>query len=415
LLRESNERSRNLGIFQRYKKRDKHGNPVLGRNGKPRREGPWFIQYPHTRDPQTGKIAYRTEKASFSKKRAEKIFRAKVDAFEESDKLGRQADLEIAFSELIDWGLNQDVMKVKVSSSDDANNAKHLKSGFGNIKAAQVTPLMVENFRIKMRRTPSDKTKESYSGATVNKMVSLARRIYYLAMDADKVTHNPFARRGTFKEEPKGQYIPDQEFQKICDFLVDYLKPVAVTGFLTGMRRGEVLGLKWDRVDLIGGFIDLTSDETKTSEPRRIFFNSLEELKKIFVEAAKNRSRGSDLVFTKPDGNPVPKWYMERLFKKACEKAGVGPYRFHDLRHTFNTNMLKAGVDQVVIMKLTGHKTNAMFNRYSHLDQEIGERAMGKLEQLLAGVRGRAAHESGQAQNERAERGKEIELPFCSA
>jgi integrase len=161
--------------------------------------------------------------------------------------------------------------------------------------------------------------------------------------------------------------------------------------------------------------LQLTSDETKTAEPRRIFFNSLEELKKIFVEAAKNRSRESDLVFTKPDGKPVPKWYMERLFKKACLNAGVGPYRFHDLRHTFNSNMVKAGVDQVVIMKLTGHKTNAMFNRYSHLDQEIGERAMGKLEELLAGAHGRVAHESGQAQNERGEGEKEIGLPFCSA
>ncbi len=52
-------------------------------------------------------------------------------------------------------------------------------------------------------------------------------------------------------------------------------------------------------------------------------------------------------------------------------------------RHTFNTNMLKAGVDQTVTMKLTGHKTNAMFLRYSHIDQEMGELAMGKLSSFL--------------------------------
>ena len=61
-----------------------------------------------------------------------------------------------------------------------------------------------------------------------------------------------------------------------------------------------------------------------------------------------------------------------------------GPYRFHDLRHTFNTNMLKAGVDEAVIMKLTGHKTRAMFYRYSHLDRELGEAAMGRLSRLLS-------------------------------
>ena len=76
---------------------------------------------------------------------------------------------------------------------------------------------------------------------------------------------------------------------------------------------------------------------------------------------------------------------MERLFKKACEKAGVGPYRFHDLRHTFNTNMLKAGVSTKVIMKLTGHKTDAMFTRYTHLDEELGMDAMEKLVTYMEG------------------------------
>jgi len=82
---------------------------------------------------------------------------------------------------------------------------------------------------------------------------------------------------------------------------------------------------------------------------------------------------------------------MERLFKKACLDAGVDPYRFHDLRHTFNTNMLKAGVDQTVIMKLTGHKTNAMFVRYIHLDKEIGLAAMGKLQGHLTKENGEKA------------------------
>ena len=104
----------------------------------------------------------------------------------------------------------------------------------------------------------------------------------------------------------------------------------------------------------------------------------------VLVEEARKKKPGQEFVFTKPDGGLVPKWYIERLFKKACTNAGVGPYRFHDLRHTFNTNMLKAGVDQTVIMKLTGHKTNKMFLRYSHVDKELGERAMEKLDGFLS-------------------------------
>ena len=81
----------------------------------------------------------------------------------------------------------------------------------------------------------------------------------------------------------------------------------------------------------------------------------------------------------------MPKWYIQRLFKKACSDAGVGPYRLHDLRHTFNTNMSKAGVKDAVVMKLTGHKTLEMCLRYSHLDGEQGEDAMQRLNDYIQG------------------------------
>jgi hypothetical protein len=230
-----------MGIFQRYVKKDKDGKPILEKNGKPKREGPWFIQYPHMRNPQTGVVKYRTEKASFSKKKAEKMFRSKVDAFQEMDKLGVQVDQDMIFSKLMDWGLGQEVMKIKASASVDATRAGHLKTYFQNHKAFQITPLMVDNFRVKMKKTISESTKKPYSGTTINKMVSLARRIYYLAMDAGIINSNPFARRGVFKEEPKGQYVPDEEFWKIHKFLPDYLKPVAITAYFTGMRRGEII------------------------------------------------------------------------------------------------------------------------------------------------------------------------------
>jgi len=373
-----------MGIFQRYIKKDVRGKPITGKDGKPKREGPWFVQYPHSRDPETGKIQYRTEKASFSKKKAEKIFRAKSDAFQEMDQLGIQVNPELTFSKLMDWGLNQEVMKAKASASDDLVRAVHLKAEFGNRKAAHITPLMVDNFRIKMKKTKSKQTGKPYSGTSINKMVSLARRVYYLGMDAGMVKSNPFARRGTFKEDAKGNYIPVHEFWEIYKHLPDYMKPVVLVAYFTGMRRGEILELEWDRVNLSEGYLDLTPDDTKTEEPRRIYFNSIKELRDAFVEADRNKKNGQKLVFTKSDGSPVPKWYIQRLFKKACLKVKVHPYRLHDLRHSFNTNMTKAGVDQVTIMKLTGHKTYEMFLRYSHLDQEQGENAMEKLNGLLS-------------------------------
>ena len=119
-----------------------------------------------------------------------------------------------------------------------------------------------------------------------------------------------------------------------------------------------------------------------------LYLNSLPELRKVFVEAALRKRRGLGKVFSRAGGKPISKEYVARLFKKACKKAQTPEYRFHDLRHTFNTNMVKAGVQKSVIMRLTGHKTLAMFLRYSHLDREQSESAMESLGELLSRSKG---------------------------
>lgn len=81
-------------------------------------------------------------------------------------------------------------------------------------------------------------------------------------------------------------------------------------------------------------------------------------------------------------GKPIKEF--RQGFNKALEKAGIEKFHFHDLRHTFNTNMRKAGVDQTVIMKLTGHKTLSMFNRYNTVDQEDAVGAMKRLDLFLS-------------------------------
>lgn len=144
------------------------------------------------------------------------------------------------------------------------------------------------------------------------------------------------------------------------------------------MRAGEIYGLTWDRVNLKEGFIDLSAADTKTAEPRRIYLN--EALRALFQELGKVRRLRTRAVFTYR-GKPVT--VIRNAFNRACAKAGVRDFRIHDLRHTFNTNMRKAGVDRSVIMKITGHKTTAMFDRYNTVDSEDARTAMMRFEGFL--------------------------------
>jgi len=90
-------------------------------------------------------------------------------------------------------------------------------------------------------------------------------------------------------------------------------------------------------------------------------------------------------------GRPVKD--IRTALRKACKQAGIeygrfakSGFVFHDLRHTFNTNMRKAGVPESVIMKITGHSTREMFDRYNTIDQEDTREAVGRLETFLASV-----------------------------
>ncbi len=220
--------------------------------------------------------------------------------------------------------------------------------------------------------------KKPFSGTSVNKMVTLARRLYYLAIDAGILKNNPFARRGVFAEHPTGKYIPADEFEKIYKHLPEYIQPVVLTAYLSGMRQGEIINLTWSRVNLKQQVIDLSHLDTKTDEPRRIYYGRVERFKRIMDQAVKLRRKKQELVFVGTDGKAHYKMDLDRKIKAACKKAKVKPCTFHDMRHTFNTNMLKAGVDQVVIMKMTGHKTLEMFIRYHHMDDEQADNAMDR-------------------------------------
>jgi integrase len=148
--------------------------------------------------------------------------------------------------------------------------------------------------------------------------------------------------------------------------------------YLTGMRAGEIFNLTWDKVDLPQKLVGLAAEDTKTSEPRVVFL--CDQAYDILKNVGKVRSLDHNRVFTYR-GRPLKE--IKKAFANACRKAEIANFRFHDLRHTFNTNMRKAGVDQSVIMKLTGPKTPSMFQGYNTVDVDDAKSAYCRLDEFL--------------------------------
>ena len=129
------------------------------------------------------------------------------------------------------------------------------------------------------------------------------------------------------------------------------------------MRKSEILNLKWNRVDLISGFIRLRPEDTKNGEGRAIPLNN--ELTEFFKNTIKCLHH--DYVFTR---NNKPIKNIRKVLDKACADAGIEDFTFHDFRHSFVTRKRIEGHDPIKIMKVTVHKDVSMYLRYNTVTEE---------------------------------------------
>ena len=179
------------------------------------------------------------------------------------------------------------------------------------------------------------------------------------------VKDNP-VKRVSMEKEPAGRlrYLTDEEFERLFNACNGWLKPIVLVARHTGMRRENILSLKWNQVDLSRRIILL--EHTKNNERFGIPLN--DTLTELFRRLSKVRHIRSPYVFSRSDG----KRYVEikRAFQKALKIAEIENFRFHDLRHCFASSLVQRGVDLYKVQRLLGHKDNRMTQRYAHLAPE---------------------------------------------
>ena len=174
-----------------------------------------------------------------------------------------------------------------------------------------------------------------------------------------------------FRENPKNfRTVTNKEFNRVYNNASTLLKPILITAINTGMRRGEILNLKWENVRLEEGYILVS--EAKNNKQRYIPIN--EVLKKHLKSVKLNAC--SEYVFTH-NGKSINS--IRTSFTTALLKSGVEKFRFHDLRHTFASRLVMNGVDLVTVQELIGHKSLSMTKRYSHPTPDHKKQAVESL------------------------------------
>jgi integrase len=231
------------------------------------------------------------------------------------------------------------------------------------------------------------------ASATIRYELACLRRGFTLAIQAGKATHRPHIPSIAVDNARKGFFEP-ADFEAVRQILPESMRPFVRFLYLTGWRAGEAQGLTWAGVDFAASVVRLEPGVTKNREGREFPFAAFPALAELLREqrertAALERKQSRIIVpVFHRNGRPIRSY--SRAWTAACKKAGLVGRLVHDLRRTAVRNLERAGVSRSVAMKLTGHKTEAVYRRYaitSAADLSEGVAKLATLHSAPAGDR----------------------------
>jgi len=263
----------------------------------------------------------------------------------------------------------------KKSFRCDVQICKVLVSHFKGTFLRNFTPQMIENFKQVFFKKPTRHGKRR-SPATVNYHLSVLSKIFSMAIDQDVLEVNPCKRVKRLRlENQRMRVLSESEEEALLEAVGPYtlLRHVIVVALNTGLRKGEILALKWDDIDFEREVMIVK--KSKSGRPRIVPLNN------SVLEILGGRQRNSRYVFPNPKTGKRLK-DVKRSFSTALRNAGIKDFRFHDLRHTAATRMADRGADAFTLMKILGHSDIRMTSRYTHATDRAIHQAVRKLDKI---------------------------------
>lgn len=264
---------------------------------------------------------------------------------------------------------------------------KHLLPFFGGVELRHITKGLVRDYREARHRA------KRMADATINRDVAVLRHLLYWAVEEGYMSANPLTRiRLAPERRTPRPVLTRAEELKLLAVAPDHLRELVVLALHTGMRRGELTYQRWEQVDLERGLLQVSRSKTLQGEGREI------PLTARVTELLKARAKSSGYVFVYRD---QPIGSIKTAWRTAIRSAKLRHIRFHDLRHTFNTRLLEAGVLREVRKALMGHVSGeGVHGVYTHVELPLKRDAIRKLEAWLEANTPSDSHASTTQQEE---------------
>lgn len=196
--------------------------------------------------------------------------------------------------------------------------------------------------------------------------------VRFLSQDEEKRLREALAIRNQRNKDERtsgNKFREERGYETLLDLsnfrFVDHLEPIVLLAMNTGMRRGELFGLKWSEVQLSQQFLTVHASNAKSGKGRHIPLN-----KEAFSVLSDWKEQGFSSTYVFEGEKDKPLTDIKKAWNKLLEDAQIHNFRFHDLRHHFASKLVMAGVDLNTVRELLGHSDLKMTLRYAHLAPE---------------------------------------------
>jgi integrase len=311
-------------------------------------------------------------------------------------------DEDVAVGEYLDRWLSDSVRGTVRASTYERHEGiirTHIGPALGHIKLKNLTPAHVRSLH-------REKLDDGLAPATVRKIHSTLHKALSQAVSDGLIPRNAAAIKAPRPAPGEIHPLSPDEARMFLEAAQgERFEALYVLAVTTGLRRGELLGLRWKDVDLESGVLRVGNalvreggryrlGETKTRRGHRsirLTFQAVSALGAHRKRQLEERMRFSGLykdhglIFATQRGTPVnPENLVKRSFKPLLQQAGLPEIRFHDLRHTCATLLLGGGVHPKFVQELLGHATIAMtLDTYSHFLPSMGDQTARAMEDTL--------------------------------
>jgi integrase len=222
--------------------------------------------------------------------------------------------------------------------------------------------------------------------SSINRTTKLLGQSYELAIRRKLLNDRRYIRQLSEKGNERQGLCSEPEFQRVVEGLPEDLRNFARFGYLTGMRKGEIVSLL--REDFEGDVLKLRGENSRNGEPRLLplvgeVAEILERRKAAQPVEVNGTLELSPLIFHE-NGQPIDVRKFWETWNTACVRAGIGKYVgriLHDLSRSAVRNMVKAGIAPQIAKRISGHKTDSMFERYSIINMDDLREALAKTQQ----------------------------------